>query len=288
MNANNSVVVIGATGMIGAPVTNRLFEEDMIVTAFVRNMEKAKVKLHSGINLVEGNLKRPDQLRSAFRGTDTVYLNLSTGPFEKDAPFKTEIDGVYNVIEAAKETGVKRIGFLSSLIKNFQGIDWWVFDIKREACRILLDSDVPATIFYPSNFFENFPVHHIIGSRLILLGEQKTKSWWVGTRDYASQVAVALQQKHNENREYPVQGHEPMNYEEAAEVFINHYPFRKLKKARIPLGFLNIFKKFSAKIDYNYNIIYAINNYNERFQSEKTWRELGKPQQRLAEFTRTL
>lgn len=274
--------------MLGAPVTNQLHEEGMQVTAVVRDMEKARLKLHKSIRLVEGDLKKPGSLKSAFTGSESVYLNLSTGPFEKETPFKTEIDGVYNVIEAAKSSGIKRIGFLSSLVKDYRGIDWWVFDIKREACRILLDSDIPATVFYPSNFFENFPAQHLIGNRLVLIGEQKTKSWWIGTKDYARQVAVALQQTHDENREYPVQGHEPMNYDEAAEIFINYYSFKKLKKTRIPVRLLRLFRRISAKIDFNYNIIYAINHYDEKFQSEDTWRDLGKPTQRLAEFTRTL
>ncbi len=274
--------------MIGAPVTNRLVDQGWQVTAIVRDIDKAKVKLNAGIQLIKGDLKDPDGLIEAFAGNDVVYLSLNTGPFEKDAAFKTEIDGVYNVIEAAKQTGIKRIGFLSSIIKDYQGIDWWVFDVKREACRILLDSDLPVTIFYPSNFFENFPGLQMMGSRVVLVGEQKTKSWWVGTKDYARQLTAALQQTHSEDREYPVQGHEPMNFDEAAEVFISHYSYKKLKKTRIPIGMLGIFRKFSVKIDYNYSIVYAINHYDEQFQSEKTWRDLGNPQQRLAEFTRSL
>jgi uncharacterized protein YbjT (DUF2867 family) len=284
----HSVVVIGATGMLGAPVTNGFVRERLNVTALVRSPEKAGIKLHTDIRIQKGDLTDKESLVTAFKGKDSVYLNLSTGPKEKDQSFKTEIDGIQNVIEAAGKTGIKRIGYLSSLVSQYQGIDWWVFDMKRKACRMLLDSDIPVTIFYPSNFFENFPAYHMVGNQLILFGEQKSKSWWVGTKDYAKQASNALKQNHNENREYPVQGHEPMSYGEAAEVFSSHYSYKKLKKRIIPLKALKMLGKFSARMDYTYNLLYAINHFDEQFQSEITWRELGKPRLRLAEFTRSL
>lgn len=43
-------------------------------------------------------------------------------------------------------------------------------------------------------------------------------------------------------------------------------------------------KPFSKTVDFQYNILHAINHYDEKFISENTWNELGKPQQTLKDF----
>lgn len=284
MKTIRTIAVIGATGMLGRHVTHQLKKEGFAVTAVVRDMQKAQRKLHPEISLHQADLKKTGSLQTAFRDVDYVYLSLSTGPHEKKADFKTEIDGVQNVIEAAKRTGIKRIGFLSSLVKDYAEMDWWVFDIKREAVRLLLESEIPATIFYPSNFFENITELQMSGKRIFLAGNQVTKSWWIGTRDYGRQVAAAFRQDHQENREYTIQGPEPFNFEEAADEFIRYYPKKKLKKLKVPVWPLKLMGSISASANFQYNIIHAINHYDEQFASEKTWEELGKPRQKLRGF----
>ncbi|WP_340105168.1 SDR family oxidoreductase [Rhodohalobacter sp. 8-1] len=283
-----SIAVVGATGMLGAPVTKILKQEGFSVTAVVRDMQKAQRKLGAGFYLSKGNLKDKNSLRTAFTDVDYVYLSLSTAPDEKNKRFKTEIDGLKNVIEAAKSARVKRIGMLSSLVKDYDGFDWWVFDIKREACKILLDADIPATIFYPSSFFENLTNLQLKGKRVVMAGEQTTKSWWIAANDYGKQVAESFRvnKNHNENREYPVQGPEPYSMEEAIDQFIKHYPGKTLKKSKAPMWVFSLLKPFSASIDFQYHILSAINQYDEQFQSEHTWETLGKPETHLAAWTK--
>lgn len=284
MKAIRSIAVIGATGMLGRPVTHILKKNGFSVTAVVRDMSKAQRTLNADVYLQKGNLQDVQSLQTAFRDVDYVYLSLSTSPYEKDADFKTEIDGVENVIEAARRTRIKRIGFLSSLVKDYSDNHWWIFDIKREAVRLLLESDIPSTIFYPSNFYENLSGLQMSGNKLFLAGNQVTKSWWIGSQDYGNQVTQAFLQDHDENREYPAQGPQPFNFEEAADEFIKHYKKAQLKKLKIPLWPLQMLKPFSKKIDFQYHIINAINHYDEPFCSEKTWDDLGKPQQTLGDF----
>ena len=287
MNTIQTIAVVGATGMLGAPVTKVLKQKGYSVTAVIRDMQKAQRKLGAEIHLLKGDLSDKGSLRTAFADVDFVYLSLSTAPDEKKSDFKTEIDGVINVIEAAKSARVKRIGFLSSLVKDYNDIrQWWVFDIKNEACRILKEADIPVTIFYPSSFFENLTHLQMKRNRVLLAGNQETKSWWIGAEDYGLQVANAFRvdREHGEDREYSVQGIEAFNMEEAADEFIKHHPNPKLKKSKAPLGAFKLLKPFSASIDFQYNILYAINHYDEQFQSEETWKQLGKPQMTLAEW----
>ncbi len=288
MRTIRSIAVIGATGMLGKPVAKKLKKEGFSVTAVVRDISRAQNTIGSEFHYVKGDVNSVDSLRSAFRDVDYVYISLSTQPKEKNADFKTEIDGIKNIIQAAKMANIKRIGYLSSLVKDYSGFDWWMFDIKREACKMLLESEIPVTIFYPSNFFENLSELQLKGSRVMLAGSQVTKSWWISAEDYGKQVAEAFRQDHEENREYPVQGLEPMNMEEAADVFIKHYPNKSLKKLKAPMWFFKLIKPFSAEVDFQYKIISAINHYDETFTAEATWEELGKPELTLKEWTRRI
>jgi len=281
-----SIAVIGATGMLGAPVTKILKQENFSVTAVVRDMQKAQRKLGAGFYLSKATLEDKNSLRTAFADVDYVYLSLSTTPGEKNSEFKTEIDGLQNVIDAAISARVKRIGMLSSLVKNYDGFDWWMFDIKNQACRMLLDANIPATIFYPSNFFENLTQLQLKGNRILLAGDQTTKSWWISAGDYGRQVAESfrINSNHTGNREYSIQGPEPFSMEEAADEFIRHYSGKQLKTAKAPMWIFKLLKPFSADLDFRYHILTAINNYDETFQSEDTWKALGKPETTLAEW----
>lgn len=281
-----SIAVIGATGMLGAPVTKVLKQENFSVTAVVRDMQKAQRKLGAGFYLSKATLEDKHSLRTAFADADYVYLSLSTAPDEKNSEFKTEIDGLQNVIDAAISARVKRIGMLSSLVKNYNGFDWWVFDIKRQACQILLDADIPATIYYPSNFFENLTELQLKGNRVLLAGEQKTQSWWISAADYGQQVAKSFRvdSDHTNNREYIIQGPHPFNMEEAADEFIQHYTGKQLKKAKAPMWIFKLAKPFSAEMDFQYHILTAINHYDETFEAEETWNTLGKPETTLAQW----
>lgn len=282
------IAVVGATGMLGAPVTKMLKQENYSVTAVVRDMQKAQQKLGAGFYLSKATLEDKNSLRTAFADVDYVYLSLSTAPGEKNKPFKTEIDGLRNVINAAISARVKRIGMLSSLVKNYDGFNWWVFNIKEEACRMLLNADIPATIFYPSNFYENLTDLQLKGNRVMLAGEQTTQSWWIGASDYGKQVAQSFRVdgEHMENREYTVQGPEPFSMEKAVDEFIRNYSGKKLKKMKAPMWTFKLLKPFSDKFDFQYHIIKAINDYDEYFQSEETWTALGKPETTLAEWAK--
>ena len=288
MKVIRQVAVVGATGMLGKHVTNRLVQQGYSVTAVVRNMLKGQQLLNSKVHLQKGDLSDPGSLLTAFRDVDYLYLNLSTGPHEKDADFRTEIEGLKNAIKAAKQARIKRIAYLSSLVKDYEESGWWVFDYKREAVRILREAEIPVTIFYPSSFYENLAELQIRGNRVMLAGHQTTKSWWIGTEDYARMVGEAFRQQHDEDREYAVQGPEPMNMDEAIDLFIQNCSSKNLKKTRVPMQVFKILKPFSKTLDFQYYILDAINNYDEKFVSERTWDELGRPQQTLADWAKQI
>jgi uncharacterized protein YbjT (DUF2867 family) len=275
-----SIAVIGSGGMLGRPVAKELAAAGFIVGELSRNAVRPDLR---------ADVFDLDSLRKAFAGRDAVYMNLAVRHDARRGDRHAETDGLKNVITAARETGVKRLAMISSLVMNYQGMNgfnWWVFDVKKEAVRLLKESGIPSIVFYPSSFMENLAQQRK-GTKLMLAGKSKHPMWFVAGSDYGKQVARSFGLEGDVNREYPVQGLEPYTYDAAARVFVQNYPHATLQISTAPLIMLKAMSLWSRPIGYAAKIIEALDNYPEKFQSERTWQELGKPTVTLAEYAKS-
>ena len=282
------VAIVGATGVLGKPVTTEISKAGFTVTALVRNVNKAKEILPPSIQLVQGALENESDLNRLLNDQDALYLNLNLNPSLSRTAFHPEREGLELILSAAKKSSVKRIAIISSLVKNYQGMNdfnWWVFDLKEAATRMVKACGIPYTIFYPSSFFENFISHYRQGQGILLVGKSRHKQWFIGAEDFGRQVATSFKRDDHENHEYSVQGPEGFTTGEAADIFITTAK-EKLKTVTMPIGIVKFFGLFSNQAAYGANIITALNNYPEQFQSQKTWEELGKPSLTLEQFAR--
>lgn len=281
------IAIIGATGMLGKPVVETFINQGYTVTALVRNLSQAKSSLPGSVRLIQGNILDKENIRHLLAESDTLYLNLNIKQNEKPIDFHTEEQGLVNALQVAKERKLKRIGFISSVVMNYQGMNgfnWWVFDLKQKAVQAIKDSGIPYTIFYPSTFMENFHHTYRRGNRILLAGESKHKMFFIAAHDFARQVVRSFEILTIENKEYIVQGPEGFTAKEAADEFQQHYSKEKLKISRAPLGLLKFIGKLSQQVNYGANIIEALNNYPEKFEAHQTWEELGKPVITLKDF----
>ena len=71
------ILVIGATGLLGAPVANQLKKSGFGVRLMVRNMEKAAKRFSDGFEIVKGDLIDAKGLESAAENCIGVHINLS-------------------------------------------------------------------------------------------------------------------------------------------------------------------------------------------------------------------
>ncbi|HMG88410.1 MAG TPA: NAD(P)H-binding protein [Chryseolinea sp.] len=100
------VVILGASGNIARHVTDILLKDnDVMLTLFVRSASNLNNRDTIKPHIIEGNVLNNNQLREAIKGHDIVYMNLA-GDLEAMAK---------NVINAMKETGVKRVILISSI-----------------------------------------------------------------------------------------------------------------------------------------------------------------------------
>lgn len=285
------VAIIGATGMLGRPVTRQLIKAGFSVTILSRNKSNAQ-SLFPEAEVAEADARDQQGLQHALQGQQALYLNLNVDQSVGPGGWQTEREGLASILEAAKAAGIQRVCFISSVVMNYQGMNgfnWWIFDMKKQAVKMVKESGIPYLIFYPSTFMESFPYIYRQGKQILLAGKSKCPMWYIAGDDYGRQVAKALRiTPEGESREYTVQGREPFTADEAARIFIETYGKEKLRISQAPLGLLKFLSRFSHKINYGAHIVEALNNYPEKFESEKTWNELGKPEIRLRDFAASL
>jgi len=284
------ILFIGATGMLGKPVAAELIQSGFDVTLLARDTAKAQAIFPSA-KAVQGDVFDKATLVKAFAQMDVVYMNLSVDQSSKEKDPHAEREGMENIIAAAKETGIKRLACLSSLVHFYEGMNgfsWWSFRIKHAAAEKIKASGIPYSIFYPSTFMETFPYQMMRGNKIAQLGKSIAPMWFIAAADYAKQVARSFEITTTENKEYNVQGTEAFTFEEAAKVFIANYKKAKLSTMKAPIGLMKFFGIFVQKFNYVWHICEALNKYPEKMDSQQTWNELGTPTTRLADYAKSL
>ena len=155
---------------------------------------------------------------------------------------------------------------------------------KKESIAKIKNCGVPYSIFYPSNFMENFANGMKRGNKITTIGKSENKSWWISGEDFGKQVANSFKLDKIGNTEYSVQGLEGMTMSEAAQKFADSYTKEKLSVSSLPLGMFKFIGIFVPQVKFLANLMEVMLNNLETFEAQKTWNELGKPTITLKEF----
>jgi NAD dependent epimerase/dehydratase len=117
--SHQTALVTGAGGFIGSHLTERLVALGARTRALVRYSSSGlrgwleDVPVKDEIEVIFGDVRDPDSLRKAFRGTDIVFhLAALIGiPYSYDSAqsyVRTNVEGTLNVLEASLTGGVQR------------------------------------------------------------------------------------------------------------------------------------------------------------------------------------
>jgi uncharacterized protein YbjT (DUF2867 family) len=107
-----TIVVFGCTGTVGTEVMRQLNGRDCMARGVLRNPERPYPVLtnngSSNITYVSADLNSKEQLKKACAGADALFLLTATSP--------QQVQHEINIIDAAKQSGIKRIVKLSAPI----------------------------------------------------------------------------------------------------------------------------------------------------------------------------
>ncbi|MEL7122362.1 MAG: NAD(P)H-binding protein [Bacteroidota bacterium] len=282
------IAFFGASGMLGTPVANRLAQDGHELKALLRNVKTSS--LPQACEIIQGDLKDIDAVRKTILGCNAIYISLSVAQSSREKDFQPEREGILNILQIAAQENIKAIGYLSSLVQNYQGMngfDWWAFRIKNEAVEMISAHPIPSLIFRPSTFMENFDLgSYQQAGNIALAGTSEHPMYFIAAADYAKMVSNAFRLFDGKNEEYIIQGPEAYIADDAARIFTKHYTKKRMLILKLPFWTLQFFGKLTPKFNYGANIVEALNKFPERFQGTATWEKLGKPELNLEEYAR--
>ena len=107
MTGQKLILVTGISGLIGGLVAHSLSKRYK-----VRGLDRRPT---DWADLVQADVADMDEIMPAFQGVDTVvHMAAYMGYVDVDEQLRINVRGVFNVFEAARQTGVKRVVFASS------------------------------------------------------------------------------------------------------------------------------------------------------------------------------
>ena len=162
-----TVLVVGATGSIGRLVVDEAVKKGHAVRALARDPRKAR-RLFPDVEVVAGDLTRPDSLIPAVAGVDAITFTHGSDGGGKAGAESVDYGGVRSVLAALGGRSV-RIALMTAIgVTNRDG-DYnrrtEAHDWKRRGERLVRASGLPYAIVRPGWFDYNKPDEH----RLVLL-----------------------------------------------------------------------------------------------------------------------
>jgi dihydroflavonol-4-reductase len=112
-----TVLVTGATGIVGGGIARRLLADGRTVRVLARRPDAASDLLALGAEVVAGDILAPDSLERAARGCDVAYHAAGMNGFcmREPGPMRAaNVTGTENVVAACARAGVRRIVYTSS------------------------------------------------------------------------------------------------------------------------------------------------------------------------------
>ncbi len=209
MSNAGRVLVTGATGNTGSVLVPALRNAGVDVRAFVRNESKAQPLEDLGVEVVIGDLDRPETIAPAVEGADRIYLLTWNGP--------TQEQQAKNVIEAAKQAGKPHLvrhsmwgSDKSRIIKQGYRVD--------EAIK---SSGLPWTILRPTFFMQNtmMAAQTIASDGAIYWDMKDGRLAMIDVRDIVDVAVAVITGTGHEGKSYILTGPEAISFHDVARTF---------------------------------------------------------------------
>lgn len=193
-----TIAITGATGQLGRLVIQQLKArtDAAHLIALARSAAKAA---DLGIAVREADYSKPDTLSAALQGVDTLLLISSSEIGQRAAQHR-------NVIDAAKQAGVKRIVYTSLLHADTSPLSLAGEHIETE--QMLKASGLPHTVLRNGWYTENYTgsVKPAVANGAFIGSAGNGKISSAARADYAEAAAIVLTTGGHDGKTYELAG----------------------------------------------------------------------------------
>jgi uncharacterized protein YbjT (DUF2867 family) len=197
-----TVLIVGATGLLGHATAMALLKEGQRVRALVRQPVRDVARVNelqqAGAELMAGDLTDPASLERACKGVLRVFA-CAHSFLGRGRLRSAQVDHIGHsaLIAAALSAGVPRFVYTSTLsARDDHPIDF--FRTKAEIEAVLRESTIPFTILRPAAFMEHH-VHQLNGKLVldkgftVIFGPGRKRRNFVSVHDVVPFALMALQ-----------------------------------------------------------------------------------------------
>jgi len=203
-----SLLIIGGTGTLGRQMVLQALMKGYPVRCMVRNFRKANFLKEWGVELVYGDLTKPETLPPCFKGITAVIDASTSRANEPESLKNVDWDGKIALIEAAKAANIQRFIFFSAQnVEQFENIP--LMKLKYGIKKKLEASNVPYTIFRLTGFYQGLIEQYaipILENLPIWVTNENTYIAYMDTQDIAKFCIRALQIPQTMNQTFFLSG----------------------------------------------------------------------------------
>ena len=204
-----SLLVTGATGMIGSLLAQALVAKGVPFRAMVRASDKSeKLAALPGVTLVEGDFDRPDSLVDVLRGVERAFL-LTNSTERTEGQQK-------GFVEAARKAGVRHVVKLSQFAASADSpVRFLRYHAAVESA--LEGSGMDWTFLRPNLVLQAYlPFAPMVKKGLLQAPIGDARVSVVDARDIAAVAAAALSEAGHEGKTYTITGPQAVGHDEIA------------------------------------------------------------------------
>jgi uncharacterized protein YbjT (DUF2867 family) len=250
-----SLLIIGGTGTLGRQIVLQALTKGYQVRCLVRNFRKASFLKEWGVELVYGDLNRPETIPPCLKGITAIIDASTSRADELDSLKKVDWDGKLCLIEAAKAANIQKFIFFSAQnVEQFENIP--LMKLKNEMEVKLKESGIPYTIFRLTGFYQGLIEQYaipILESLPIWVTNENTYISYMDTQDIAKFCLRALQIPQTTNQTFLLGGSRGWVSSEIINL-CEQLAGQQAKVKRIPLFFLKFVSRFFGFFEWGQNI----------------------------------
>jgi uncharacterized protein YbjT (DUF2867 family) len=250
-----SLLIIGGTGTLGRQVVLQALTKGYQVRCLVRNFRKASFLKEWGVELVYGDLTRPETIPPCLKGITAIIDASTSRADELDSLKKVDWEGKLCLIEAAKIANVQHFIFFSTQnVEEFKNIP--LMKVKNGVEIRLKESGIPYTIFRLTGFYQGLIEQYaipILENLPIWVTNENTYISYMDTQDIAKFCLRSLQIPQTKNQTFFLSGLKGWVSSEIINL-CEQLAGQQAKVQRVPLFLLKFMSRFFGFFEWGQNI----------------------------------
>ncbi|MBI5187506.1 MAG: complex I NDUFA9 subunit family protein [Nitrospirae bacterium] len=238
------IFIAGGTGFIGRHLIKTIQEKKISARCLVRDKERASLCKKQGFDTATGDVTDRESLKGCLSDIKMVVHLVGIIEEKGDMTFeKVHVEGTRNLVEEAKEAGVRHFFYQSALGASLSS--WAKYHrTKAEAEEIVRTSGIPYTIFRPSlvigqgdGFTEKIKELLSLGPVVPVPGSGDAKFQPIYVEDWVKCFLKIMDNPDVLNKVYEFGGPEYLTYNDMLKELMDSLGVKK-PVVHLPIGFM--------------------------------------------------